>query len=160
MASTPPNPRPDQKLPAVRKRSPSEVLRRGYSDEEILDLYNLGVVWLEAGDLRRAEAVMLGLTAIATDYSPPWLGLAYIHFMNARYDETVASARQALRIDPESVPAMLFLVATHLVTNDSSAAGTYLGEIQERVDSGVLNNQSQLRLFKAQLARFQALSQQ
>ena len=61
-----------EKSPAVigERRSPSEVLKRGYADEEVGHLYELGRLCLENGDLRRGEIVLSGITAIAPDTIP------------------------------------------------------------------------------------------
>lgn len=143
----------------VRKRSPSEVLRRGYSDEEILEIYEMALIWLEVGDLRRAEAVLTGLTEIAPDIAHPWLALAYVYVTAGRHEEAIACSRQTLRLDPDSIPAMLYLITLHITTNDMNSAGTYLGEVQERVESGLVHNQYHVRYFTLQLARYQSHSQ-
>ena len=140
----------------AKKRSPSEVLKRGYSDEEIAAIYELGRRLFENGDMRRAESVMTGLTEVAPDYPLGWLGLAYLHSMSQNWDGAIFAARQALRLDPELVPAMLCLIACLLSTGDVQSAGTYLGEVQERIESGATSDSGEIRFFRAQLARYQS----
>ena len=91
-----------------RRRSPSEVLKRGYSDEEISHLYELGRFWLENGEIARAMVVFHGVTEIAPEYAPAWLGVCYGLCLNADYDGAVNAARQCLRVESNSVEAMLF----------------------------------------------------
>lgn len=140
----------------VRKRVASEVLKRGYSDEEVAHIYELGRLSLENGDLRRAEAIMVGLTEVAPDFSSAWLGLAYIHIQNRNFEAAVQSTRQALKVDPGSREAMLYLIACLLTTGDYSSAGTYLGELSEMIESGTLEDPNMLRFYRTQLARYQS----
>lgn len=139
-----------------RRRSPSEVLKRGYSDEEIAHLYELGRFFLENGDLRRAEVLLSGITEVAPDFGPGWLGMAYIQLQSKNIDGAVFSARQALRVEPEMVEALLYLATCLLTTGDLNAAGTYLGEVGEMIDSGTVDDANVIRFYKAQLARFQS----
>ncbi|WKZ57176.1 MAG: hypothetical protein QY326_00510 [Bdellovibrionota bacterium] len=141
---------------ALRKRSPSEVLRRGYSDEEIAHIYELGLFFFENGDIRRGEIIMTGITEVAPDFQPAWLGLSYVQLQAGNYEAATRSAQHALKVDPVSVPAMLLLVACALTTGDATAAGTYLGEIGERIDSGEVSDPDILRFYRGQLARYQA----
>lgn len=140
----------------VRRRVPSELLKRGYSDEELAHIYELGRFSLENGDLHRGEAIVSGLCEIAPDYAPAWLGLAYVHIQNKNFDSAVHCARSALRADPELVEAALYLISCLLSMGDFAAAGTYLGEIREKIDSGRVLGQDLVRLYKMQLARYQS----
>lgn len=142
-------------MDSLRKRQPSEVLKRGYTDEEIAALYELARLSLENGDLRRGEAIMHGLTEVAPDFSPAWLGMAYIHIQNQDFEAGLIATRQALKIDPGFQEAMLYLVACLLTTGDFSSAGTYLGELGEMIESGALESPNMLRFYRAQLARYQ-----
>lgn len=145
------------KLPAVKgeRRSPSEVLKRGYADEEIGHIYELGRLCLENGDIRRAEVILTGVTEIAPEFAPAWLGMAYVHIQNKNYDDAVFAARQALRLDPEFTEALLYLVACLLTIGDHTAAGTYLGEVGEKIESGAVTHPNLVRFYKGQLARYQ-----
>ena len=139
----------------ARKRLASEVLKRGYSDEEVANIYELGRLSLENGNIRRAEAIMSGLVEVAPDFSSAWLGMAYIHIQNRDFEAALQATRQALKVDPNFSPAMLYLVACLLTTGDYSSAGTYLGEIGEMIESGGLDDPSMVRFYRTQLARYQ-----
>jgi len=138
-----------------RRRSPSEVLKRGYSDEEIAAIYDRARLWLESGDLRRSESLLVGINEIAPDHAPAWLAMSYIHIMNRSYDSAIFCARQALRLDPNMTSAMVFLVVTLMTTGDVNSAGTYLGELREKIESGSNEDANLVRLVKMQLARFE-----
>jgi len=142
-------------MDAPARRSPSEVLKRGYSDEEVAHLYELGRFFLENGDVRRAELIITGLTEVVPDFAPAWLGMSYIHMQTRNLDGAIFAARQALRVDPGFVEATLFLATCLLTTGDLNAAGTYLGEVGELVDSGAIDDAHVVRFYRAQLARFQ-----
>lgn len=139
----------------VRLRQPSEVLKRGYSDEEISAIYELGRLSLENGDLRRAEAIMSGLTEVAPDFACAWLGMAYLHIQNQDFEAALTATRQALRVDPNFVEATLFLVTCLLTTGDVNSAGTYLGELGEMIESGAIEDPLMIRFYRTQLARYQ-----
>ena len=138
-----------------RKRTPSEILKRGYSDEEVVHIYELGRLCLENGDIRRAEAIMAGITEIAPDFAPAWLGMSYIHTQNHKNEEALNAAKQAHRVDPELPESILYLIACLLTSGDYNSAGTYLGEISEKIDSGIVDYPHFIRFYKMQLARYQ-----
>lgn len=139
-----------------RQRLNSEVVKRGYSDEEVAHLYELARFSLENGHTRRAESITVGLVEVAPEFGPAWLALSFIHIQNASYDAAISAAKQALKIDPQSLAGMLFLVTCYLNTGDFNSAGTLLGEVGERIDSGAAGDPSVVRFYRAQLARFQA----
>ena len=139
-----------------RERRPSEVLKRGYSDEEVQSIYALGKLFLESGDLRKAEVLFGGLTEIAPDFAAGWLGHAYVYASGRNFDQAIYCARQALRINPDLIEATLYLIALFLTTRDYNSAGTYLGEVGERVESGSVQSQELIRFYKGQLARYQS----
>lgn len=137
------------------QRRQGEVPRRNYSDDEVRDIYKLGKLFLETGQHKRAEAIMAGLTEVAPDFAPAWLGVAYLRSASGNYDGALSAANHALRIDPKSTEAMLYLVAISLTSGDVATAGTYLGEVGEMVEQGKVKNQNVTRFFKMQLARYQ-----
>lgn len=141
--------------PKEKHKAPSEVLKRGYSDDEILHIYELGRLCLENGDVRRAESILSGLTYIAPDFAPAWLGMSYVHIQAKNHDAALQAARQALRLDAESVEAMLFLISCLLTHGDYNSAGTYLGEVADRIDGGSVDRPNLVRFYRAQLARYQ-----
>jgi tetratricopeptide (TPR) repeat protein len=144
-----------EELPA-KVRSGVETQRRGYSDEEVAHIYELGRFFLENGDFRRADTIMRGITEVAPDFAPGWLARSYIHIQAREYDEAIQMARQAFRCDPDMVEAVLYLAACLLTTGDYNAAGTYLGEVGEKIDGGAVDNPDVIRFYKSQLARYQS----
>lgn len=137
------------------RRSPSEVLRRGYSDDELDQIYELGRFFLENGDLRRGEVIMLGISEIAPDFLPALLGLFYLYFQRHDFEQAASKARQALQLDPENIIARLYLATAQLSQGDYPAAGANLGEIGEKMENGQNEDPRLLRFYKGQLARYQ-----
>jgi Tfp pilus assembly protein PilF len=133
----------------------NEVSGRGYSDEEVANIYELGRLYLESGNFKAAESIMRGLTEVAPSFTPSWLGLSYLFAMNKNHDSAIACARQALRSQSDSVEALLFLVAFLFSVGDVNSAGTFLGEAGELIESKVIDNHNILRFYRAQLARYQ-----
>ena len=136
-------------------RKPSDLPRRSYSREEVVDIYELGKLWLESGQHKRAEDVMSGLNEVAPDFAPAWLGTAFLRGTQLDYEGVVAAATAALRLEPDCVEAMLFVVVAALALKDSSMAGTYLGEVGDRIEQGQVSSPNVTRLYKMQLARYQ-----
>ncbi|NLF25378.1 MAG: tetratricopeptide repeat protein [Deltaproteobacteria bacterium] len=135
--------------------SPSELLKRGYSEDEISHIYELGRLFLENGEVRRAEAIFQGLTEIAPEFPAGWLGLSYVGIQNKNLDDAIFAARQALRLDPEFNEALLYLVCCLLSIGDYTTAGTYLGELGEKIEGGAITHPNMIRFYKAQLMRYQ-----
>lgn len=136
-------------------RKQGDSLRRNYTDEEVFDIYSLGKLWLDTGQHKRAESLMSGLNEVAPGFAPAWLGTAYLKLTAGDYDDALRAAKSALRINPESAEAMLYIVALSLTLGDASTAGTYLGEVGESIEQDKVSNQHVARLFKMQLARYQ-----
>lgn len=132
-----------------------EVTKRGYSEEEITSIYELGRLLIENGSLKQAESIFQGLIEVAPEFVPGWLGLAYLHIHQNNSETGLITAQQAVRLDAESCEAMLFLVICLLSTGDYQSAGSYLGEIGDRVESGSIDNPNVIRLFRAQMARYE-----
>jgi Flp pilus assembly protein TadD len=142
-------------MAAEASRENTELLKRGYSEDEIAALYDFGRVALENGHTKRAEVVLHGLVQVAPDFAPAWLALAYIHIVGRNFDDAVFACRQALRISPDLTEAMLFLTSCLLTEGDYHAAGTHLGEIGERIDAGYVEDPNVVRFYRVQLARYQ-----
>ncbi|MEN9847063.1 MAG: hypothetical protein RIS36_2210 [Pseudomonadota bacterium] len=138
------------------QRRPADTHRRKYSDDEVNDMYKLGKLWLETGQHKRAESIMSGLNEVAPDFAPAWLGTAFLRSVGGTYDGALLAVNTALRIEPESAEAMLYLVAVSMTVGDVSTAGTYLGEVGEAIEQGKIANQNVIRFYKMQLARYQA----
>ena len=140
------------------ERTPSEILRRGYSNSEIANFYELARFSLELGDIRRAEVILRGITLVAKDYAPAWLAMSYVHIHRKRYEEAAYAARQAVKIEPKYTEAILYLISCLITNGDYSTAGTYLGEIGEKIQSGLVDRSEVIRFFKIQLARFESIT--
>ncbi len=139
----------------IVKRSPSEILRRGYSEDELTHIYELGRFSVENGDLQTATSIFAGINQIASDFAPAWLGSSYIHLMNKDFEHAITCANNALRSNPQMAEATLYLVACLLSIGDINTAGTYLGEIGERIDAGSIDEPNLIRFYRIQLARYQ-----
>ncbi len=139
----------------LTKRSSSEVLRKGYSDEEVSSIYELARLHLENGQLAKGEAILDGLVEVSPDFAPAWLAKSYLSLVGQDLDKSLFAARQALRIEPDFAEAMLFLVSCLMSVGDFNSAGTHLGEVGERVEAGMVTDPDVIRLYKAQLIRFQ-----
>jgi hypothetical protein len=133
----------------------SGPLRRSYSEEEIGQIYEVGRLCMENGLPRRTEKIMLGLVEVAPDFLPGWLGVCLVHYLNKNLEAGLSAARQAVKLSPSSPEALLFLVIFLLNTGDFNTAGTYLGEIRERIESGLVEDPNIIKLYKAQTVRFQ-----
>ena len=91
--------------------------------------------------------------------------------MRDDFDQTIFSARQALRVEPHLLEAQLFLVIAYFNAEDFQSGGTHLGEVtdlckpeemsprQKKIyDSLVL--QFQRRLDKAPIRRSVAIAKE
>lgn len=136
-------------------RSPSEIIKRGYTDEEVSHVYELARKHLENGQIRKAEKIFKGLISVVPDYIPGWLGLAYVAHYNGNPEQAEAHAKKVLQIDPMSVEGMLLNIIFLLSSGDINTAGMYLGEIREKIESGIINDHKLIKLYKSQIARFQ-----
>jgi len=138
------------------RRTPTEPSKRGYSRDELEQIYELAKACLEIGQLRRAEILFNGLNEVSQDFGPAWLGTCYVQILHRNYDLATTAAQQALRCDPESTEAMVYLAAVFLTSGDFNSAGTYLGEVGERIEMGKVRNPHTVRAYKMQLARYQS----
>ena len=109
--------------------------RSHYSREEIVDIYALGKLWIESGQLKRAEILFHGLNAVAPDFAPGWLGSSLVQGTLGNFDGARQAAQRALKLEPESAEAMVYVAVTSLALGDLGAAGTLLGEVGELIDS-------------------------
>lgn len=143
-----------------RERATSEIVKRGYSNEELSHIFALARLHIESGALKAAETVLSGLNEVAPDFSPGWLGMAYLHLLQDNKEGAIAACRNSFRVDPESMEVLLFSIACALIDDDINAAGSFLGEVQERLDAGVDVPHDLVRIYRMQLARYQARSGQ
>ena len=137
------------------RRSPSQILKQGYSEEEIELIYSLGRNYLDLHFYNQAEKIFNGLVKINPDFFDAWTALSIVSFLKGNIDQAYNHAKQASRINSNSIEIQLLFVTILLSQRDYSTAGTYLGEIQELIDSGRIHNQDQIRYFKAQMLRFE-----
>ena len=142
--------------PLDSKSAASEILKRGYSDDEIANVYSLARWSLENGDVRRAEVILSGVVEIAPNYAPAWLALSYVHTVNKNSDEALRAAKEAVRISPQMPETLLYLISSLLSTGDYNSAGTYLGEVGDQIEGGSRMEPNLIRFYKAQLARYQS----
>ena len=142
-------------MESLRERSASEVLKRGYSQEELSHLYELGRFFLENGNVKQAEIILNGVSEIMPDFVPALLARVAISITNKEYELALKFARDAAAIDPGSPVCALYLITCLLITRDFNAAGTLLGEVGEKVESGAVSDPNVIRFYKGQLARYQ-----
>ncbi len=135
------------------RQSPS---RSSYSADEVLDIYALGKMWLETGQIRKAEVIMQGLNSVAPDFVPAWLGMSVVQSTLGHIEAALAAAQRALKLDAQSAPAMMCVVVASLNLHDMSTAGTLLGEVGDLIDAQKISDPNVVRLYKMQLARYQA----
>jgi thioredoxin-like negative regulator of GroEL len=109
----------------------------------------------EHGEMKRAETIFQGLTEVAPQFAPAFIGMALVQFQAGQQELASQSIKQALKIAPQSTEALLFLIACLLTSGDFSSAGTYLGEVGEMIEEGEVEDPSHIRFFKLQLARYQ-----
>ncbi|MCB0317881.1 MAG: hypothetical protein KDD56_03930 [Bdellovibrionales bacterium] len=138
----------------TRKRRPSEILKRGYSEKELDSVYSLAKFSLQSGNIRRAEIIFKGITEVAPEYYPAWLGLAYVHIETADFDPAVFCVRQALRVSPSSVESLLYLISILLTTKDYGTAGSYLGEVGDLIKAKPVSPNLE-KFYEIQLIRYQ-----
>lgn len=144
-------------MDSLEKRT-TEVPRKTYTYEEITDIYALGRMWLESGNLRKAETVMAGLNEIDPEFAAGWLGTAYIRSISGDLDGALIAAKNALKNSPESLESMLYVVTLALSTGDYSTAGTYLGEVGDRIQVSRDVSTATMRMYRIQLTRYQSRS--
>lgn len=129
------------------KRSP-------YSKEQLHDMYGLAKMLLETGHFRRADNVVSGLVSVAPDFSHGWLASAVVGIALGRIERARDHAQQALRVRGDMAEAMLVLVVSSLTLGDYATAGTFLGELRDLIEAGVVSDPNTIRLFRMQMVRY------
>ncbi len=150
----------EEKNITKRQRRPSEVLKRGYSENEVRDIYALARAYIGITQFAEAEQILKGLTEVAPDFIPAHLALAYCFMNKEQLDEEVLrqallNTKQALRIDPRNPEALILQIIILLNLNDRHAAGSFLGELGEQIESAKGVSDLCERLYRSQLERFQ-----
>jgi hypothetical protein len=132
----------------------TDASRASYSKEEQVDIYALAKMCLETGHTKRAELILKGLTTVVSDFLPGWLALSVAQATLGKVEAANESARHALKLQADSPAGMILLVTTALTLGDQSTAGTYLGELKDLIDQGIVNDPNIVRLFKMQMVRY------
>ena len=140
---------------SVRERKLSDVLKRGYSDEELRHIYELGRSFLESGKVARAEKIFAGITAVAPDHLPSWLGLTNIAIQKNNLEAARGYAETARRVDKASPAAALYLATVMFSLNELTTVGSLLGEVGDNLEGRLDIDPNLHRFYKMQLARFQ-----
>jgi tetratricopeptide (TPR) repeat protein len=136
--------------------SPSEILKRGYSDAEVKDLYAFGRHLYSMGRYNDAKTVFEALSNIVPSYLSAWLGLCAVQIQLSNREQAVFAARQAYRLGPDLPLVLLLLIIALLGAGDYTAAGTYLGEFGEKVDAQQVTDSRLVRLYRAQINRYRS----
>lgn len=138
----------------TRSSEAPETVRSSYSKEELVDMYALAKMSLETGQIKRAEVITQGLTTVAPDFVPGWLALSVVSASLGNIEHSLEAARKALKIQPDSAPAMMLIVTTAMTLGDAGTAGTYLGEVKEMIEQGRVSDPNIIRLFRMQMVRY------
>jgi len=117
-------------------------------------MYALAKMFLETGQIKRAEVIARGLTAVAPEFVPGWLAWSVVSATQGNIEVAFEAARKALKYQPDSSAAMMLIVTTAMTLGDLGTAGTYLGEIKEMIDQGSISDPNVLRLYRMQMARY------
>jgi Tfp pilus assembly protein PilF len=131
-----------------------ESSRSSYSKEELVDMYALAKMFLETGQIKRAEVIARGLTTVAPEFVPGWLAWSVVSASLGNIEAAFEAARKALKYQSDSAAAMMLIVTTAMTLGDLSTAGTYLGEVKEMIDQGSISDPNVLRLYRMQMARY------
>lgn len=126
-----------------------------YLENELDSIYELGRFFLENGDLRSAEVIMDGLNQVSPGFYPAWLAKSYVSLIDGALENALRCAEQAVKLAPQSVETLLYVVVCSLSCGDYNKAGTFLGEVGERVDKNEIDNPQLVRFYRAQLLRYQ-----
>lgn len=129
-------------------------LSRRYSDAEVQAIFEVGRLQVVAGEIGAGEAIFRGLTDVAPDYLPAWIGIAYARYIEGDFEAGLQAARQAVRVDPNSIAGLLMLVNGLLCTDDINSAGAFLGEAREQLEVSAPPAEHR-KLYKLLLARYQ-----
>lgn len=133
----------------------SAAEKHSYAEDEIHALYDLVLMCLEAGEIKRASTIAQGLVIIAPKFVPGYLALSYIHCIAGEFQDAYEVSTKAYRLAGDDSQVALFYATTALTVGDAQSAGTVLGEVGEMIESNALISPNITRLYKLQLARFQ-----
>jgi len=132
---------------AAQRRARGEELRRWLallrarrvqvSEDPAAPLPRLGLaqLWLEAGDLERAEATLLTLTELSPEYARGWSHLAEVRRRQGDDRRARALFEQALDLDPANSWSALRLAQLDLAEGQRAAGLQRLEELVARAPS-------------------------
>lgn len=127
-----------------------------YSESELQHIYSLARLYLESGYHRRAEVILSGLIRVAPDFYQSLLGLAYLAMTSENYDLALEYARNAVRLSNGKSPeAILSIVIASLNKGNLATAGSYLGELKDLQEEGIVLNSKIQRCMELQLKRYE-----
>jgi tetratricopeptide (TPR) repeat protein len=138
----------------ARQHLRAELLLRPQEPAALMDLANL---LIDVGETRAAGACLKRLVQIAPAHVPGWQNLAVAQFMRHRFDDGIASSREALRLDPANRMVLhnLALALGQLGRLDEALAEARRGLKVDPKDGSLLALELRLRLmrFRASLTR-------
>ena len=133
----------------------NQQLLKIYADDEFDRMYAVGRYLIQIGQLKSAEQIFRGLTAVRPDKALSWLGRCYLHSFNEESEALFDAASQGFKLHPNDVGIRIFLIVALFAQGDVAAAGTELGELGELIEGTPPENADVIRLYKSQLARYQ-----
>ncbi len=132
------------------------VQQRNYSSEEIQAIYSLAFFQLDIGQHRIADTVLEGLTEVAPDFHPAWLAKAFVKMLLDDFESGRTCCEKVLKIEPNCPEALVYLILCCFQSGDRQSAGTYLGELGERISAGLIESPNISELYKALMLRYQS----
>ena len=143
---------------------------KNYSDDELNSIYALGRFFLQTGQLRNSEQIFRGLLSVSPIFIRAYLGLIYVLVLQNQESEcdVLIDHAKNLLLSSNSITenkveqqmlgqVLLFESIVKLTLGDLVQAGTSLGEVNDLVERGVIDDPSILKLFKSQLARYHSI---
>ncbi|RME61487.1 MAG: hypothetical protein D6780_01610 [Candidatus Dadabacteria bacterium] len=145
----------EPKLPQKsQEKATSSSIKKGYSEKELQLLYELGKLFLETGQLSKAEVIFTGICEVAPLMEWAQMGLAIIYILQGEYELALKRTELVQKISPNNLNAMLLQAIIYLCREDYPRAGTILGEINEKLQEGLELEPPAQRIYKMQLARY------
>ena len=132
------------------------VAQRNYSAAEIEALYSFAYFQLDTGQLRTADSVLDGLTEVAPDYYPAWLAKAFVKMLLEDYEAARICCDKVIKIEPNCSEALVYLILCCFQSSDRQSAGTFLGELGERISAGLVSHPKIPAIYKALMLRYQS----
>lgn len=99
---------------------------RGYTDEQLYAVADLGYHYFHKGGVRLAEVLFDGLVAVKPDEAYFWLGLGVASDLQGNKPRAMRCYERAKRLDPSDPHAELNLAELHLEAGDRRQAVNHL----------------------------------